>query len=273
LLPGIGGKSIAKKLNQQRGYTALHEPQPSEFTGDDAALYCRMQTAHRTGQPILEPNSAIPFAALPYPRYYFDFEGIDLPVPRWVGVRPYEQIPFQWSCHIERTPGVFEHVEFLDLSGDDPSTPCIERMLEAIPPEGPGPIFVYFQTYEAGRLRELADRHTQYRLQVDKYLARIVDLHPIVRDNYYHPAMRGSFSIKVVVPTIAPDLDYKKLDEVTDGTAAQVAYLYAALDPQTNLARKTDLRDRLLAYCKQDTWAMVELAYFLQRRARPHPSA
>jgi Domain of unknown function(DUF2779) len=272
LLPGIGGKSLAKKLNQQCGYTALHEPQPSEFTGDDAALYCRMQTAHRTDQPVLELGSAAPFAALPYPRYYFDFEGIDLPVPRWIGVRPYEQIPFQWSCHIERTPGVFEHVEFLDLSGDDPSIPCIERMLETIPPDCPGPIFVYYQTYEAGRLRELADRHPQYRMQVDQYLLRVVDLHPIVRDNYYHPAMRGSFSIKAVLPTVAPDLDYGNLDEVTDGTAAQVAYLYAALDPHTTLARKAELRERLLIYCKQDTWAMVEVAYFMQRSSRlPQP--
>ena len=269
LLPGIGGKSAAKKLSQQRGYTALHEPQPSEFTGDDAALYCRMQTAHRTGQPVLEPASAAPLAALPYPRYYFDFEGIDLPVPRWVGVRPYEQIPFQWSCHIERTPGVFEHVEFLDLSGDDPSIPCFDRMLEAIPPDGPGPIFVYYQTYEAGRLRELADRHPQYRVQVDQYLARMVDLHPIVRDNYYHPAMRGSFSIKAVLPTIAPNLDYKYLGEIADGTAAQVAYLYAALDPQTTTARKAEIREHLLIYCKQDTRAMVEVAYLLQKMPRP----
>jgi len=269
LLPGIGGKSTAKKLNQQRGYTALHEPQPSEFTGDDAALYCRMQTAHRTGLPVLEPGSGSRFAVLPYPRYYFDFEGIDLPVPRWVGVRPYEQIPFQWSCHIERTAGVFEHVEFLDLSGDDPSIPCIERMIDAIPPDSPGPIFVYFQTYEAGRLRELADRHPQYRLQLDQYLARIVDLHPIVRANYYHPSMQGSFSIKTVLPTIAPDLCYENLLEVTDGTAAQVAYLYAALDPHTPPARKVELRERLLIYCKQDTWAMVEVAYLLQGLPRP----
>jgi len=265
LLPGIGGKSTARKLNQQRGYTALHEPQPSEFTGDDAGLYCRMQTAHRTGLPVLEPGSAAPLTGLPYPRYYFDFEGIDPPVPRWVGARPYEQIPFQWSCHIERTPGVFEHVEFLDLSGNDPSIRCIERMIEAIPPNGPGPIFVYYETYEAGRLRELADRHSQYRMQVDQYLGRLFDLHPIVRDNYYHPAMRGSFSIKAVLPTIAPDLDYKNLDVVADGTGAQVAYLYAALDPQTTPARKAELRDHLLIYCKLDTRAMVEVAYFLQR--------
>jgi hypothetical protein len=271
LLPGSAGKNLARKLSERRGYTALHEPQPSELTGSDAALFCRMQMAHRTGQPILEPGCAAPFAALPYPRYYFDFEGIDLPVPRWAGVRPYEQIPFQWSCHIERAPGVFEHVEFLDLSGNDPSIPCIERMLEAMPPDGPGRIFVYFQTYEAGRLRELAERHPQYRSQVDQYLARIVDLHPIVRDNYYHPAMRGSFSIKAVLPTIAPDLAYENLDEVADGIGAQVAYLYAALDPPTTPARKAELRDRLLIYCMQDTWAMVEVAYFLQHLPRPTP--
>ena len=191
-----------------------------------------MQLAHRTGQPVLEPGSAAPFAALPYPRYYFDFEGIDLPVPRWIGVRPYEQIPFQWSCHIEGIPGVFEHFAFLDLSSEDPSVPCIEQMIELIPPNGPGPILVYYETYEAGRLRELADRHPRYRAQVDHYISRLVDLHPIVQDNYYHPAMRGSFSIKAVLPTIAPDLDYENLAKVMDGTAAQVAYLYAALDPQ-----------------------------------------
>jgi len=184
-------------------------------------------------------------------------------------VRPYEQIPFQWSCHIERAQGIFEHIEFLDLSGNDPSIPCIERMIAAIPPDDTGPIFVYYQTYEAGRLRELAERHPQYRARVDQYLARLVDLHPIVRANYYHPAMRGSFSIKAVLPTIAPDLNYEALDEVTDGTAAQVAYLYAALDPQTTLERKTELCARLLIYCKQDTWAMVEVAYFLLRLGRP----
>ena len=85
--------------------------------------------------------------------------------------------------------------------------------------------------------------------------------------------MRGSFSIKAVLPTSAPDLGYDKLDEVTGGTAAQVAYLYAALDPTTTPERKAEIRDRLLIYCKQDTWAMVEVAYFVEGKPRPlHPS-
>ena len=41
--------------------------------GFRAALYERMQRAHRTGEPILEPHSGAVLAALPYPRYYFDF--------------------------------------------------------------------------------------------------------------------------------------------------------------------------------------------------------
>jgi hypothetical protein len=228
-----------------------------------------MQTAHRTGDAILEWDSAAALEGLPYPRHYFDFEGIDLPVPHWPGVRPYEQIPFQWSCHIESAPGVFRHAEFLDLSGGDPSIPCVQHMLETISPDGLGPIFVYFQTYEEGRLKELAQRHPQYAADLNRYIERLVDLHPLVRKHYYHPAMRGSFSIKRVLPTIAPDLDYAALGEVSDGIAAQVAYLYAAFDQETSVERKQALRESLLIYCKQDTWAMVEVAYHLQRKGRP----
>ena len=270
LLPGSGGKGLARRLTSQRGYTSLLDPKPGEFTGSDAILFQRMQIAHRTGKAILEPQSAAAFATLPYPRYYFDFEGIDLAVPLWVGVRPYEQIPFQWSCHIEAVPGRFEHAEFLDLSGTDPSVACIQRMIEVIPPESAGPIFVYYQVYERGRLRDLAERHPEYAGPINQYIRRLVDLHPMTRANYYHPAMRGSFSIKTVLPTIAPDLDYTALNEVQDGTGAQVAYLFAALEPTTTPKRKEELRHHLLAYCKRDTWAMVELSYFLHASARPN---
>jgi hypothetical protein len=269
LLPGSAGKELAKKLRAQRGYTSILDPKPEEFAGNAAALYERMQRAHRTGEPILEPGSGDVLAALPYPRYYFDFEGIDLSVPRWTGVRPYEHIPFQWSCHIEERPGHFSHSEFLDLSGDDPSIPCIEHMLKVMPPTGVGPILVFHKTYEATRLKELAARHPGYATSIDRYLDRIVDLRPLVEAGYYHPAMRGSFSIKAILPTVAPDLDYGELDEVQHGTAAQVAYLYAALEPTTTPTRREALRRELLRYCRLDTWAMVEVAHFLERRPRP----
>jgi uncharacterized protein DUF2779 len=269
LLPGSAGKGLAKKLRAQHGYTSILDPRPEELTGKSAALYGRMQRAHRSGEPILEPDSGAVLAALPYPRYYFDFEGIDLSVPRWAGVRPYEHIPFQWSCHIEERSGHFSHAEFLDLSGDDPSIPCVEMMLGIMPPAGNGPILVFHKTYEATRLKELAERHPEYAEPIALYLDRIVDLRPLVEASYYHPAMKGSFSIKAILPTIAPELDYGELDEVQHGTAAQVAYLFAALETTTTPARHEALRRDLLRYCRLDTWAMVEVAHFLERRPRP----
>ncbi len=269
LLPGTAGKSLARKLQAARGYVSLLEPQPDELTGKEAPLYRRMQAAHRSGSAVLEAGSDEGLRVLPYPRYFFDFEAIDLPVPRWKGVRPYEHIPFQWSCHIERLPGEFEHAEFLDLTGNDPSLDCIESMREVIDPDDGGPIFVYYATYERLRLQELAERHPEHAALMQTYIDRLVDLRPMVRDHFYHPRMQGSFSIKDVLPVVAPDLNYGELEEVQEGTAAQVAYLYAALDPATTPERKADLDAKLRKYCRQDTWAMVEVAHLLAREGRP----
>jgi hypothetical protein len=54
--------------------------------------------------------------------------------------------------------------------------------------------------------------------------------------------MQGSFSIKNILPFITPDFEYTELDEVQEGTAAQVAYLFAALDPHTTPAQKAQPR-------------------------------
>ena len=74
--------------------------------------------------------------------------------------------------------------------------------------------------------------------------------------------MLGSWSIKAVIPTVAPELDYKALEEVQEGMGAQRAYL-EAIDAETSAERKAYLRQRLLEYCKYDTLAMVRLVEFL----------
>jgi CRISPR/Cas system-associated exonuclease Cas4 (RecB family) len=269
LLPDLAGKNLARKLRETKGYESLLDPAPEEFTGKQAPLFQRMQAAHRSGQAILSPGSDDIMQAYPYPRYYFDFEGIDLAIPLWPGTKVYDQIPFQWSCHIETAPGVFTHAEFLQLNGDDPSLPCIAQMRSSINPADNGPIFVYSAAYESRLLKELAVRHPEHATLLEGYIGRLVDLLPIVKNHFYHPQMRGSFSIKKVLPAIAPDLNYDELDEVKEGTGAQVAYLEAALDPETTHERKADLDKKLRIYCRQDTWAMVEVAYFLEKKTRP----
>jgi hypothetical protein len=269
LLPGIAGKALARKLRETKGYTSILEPTEEELAGKYEALFRRIQKAHKTGKPVFEPRAAALINALGYPRYFFDFEGIDFPVPQWQGFRPYEHAPFQWSCHIERSPGEFEHAEFLDLSGNDPSLACVEEMRRVINAYDAGPLIVYNANYERLRLDDLAIRHPLHGELMQTFIGRLVDLLPIVQDHFYHPAMKGSFSIKSVLPVIAPDLDYGKLDEVQEGTAAQVAYLLATKEPRTTPERRRDLDRKLRTYCRQDTWAMVEVAYFLAGVSRP----
>lgn len=269
LLPDSAGKKLAKKLRDTFGFESILDPQPDQLTGKQSPLYRRIQECHRTGLPYLSPTSGDGLKDLPYPRYYFDFEGIDLAIPVWEGVRPYEQIPFQWSCHIETAPGVFTLKEFLDLSGDDPSFGCIEHLRAAIDLTDGGPILVYFATYERGRFQELAERHPSFADDAEILISRMVDLLPEVKNNFYHPAMVGSFSIKKVLPVMAPDMNYGGLEEVQDGIGAQLAYIRAALSQECTPQEKAQTELNARIYCRQDTWAMVEVAYFLQQLPRP----
>lgn len=269
-LPDRCGKLLAAKLSEM-GFTNLVDVPPSKLTGSSpnkTALYRRIRMAHATGQAIIEAGVAQVIDGLSYPRYFFDFEGIDLVIPVWKGMHSMEQVTFQWSCHIQRTPGgEFEHHEFLDLSGDDPTLSCLESMAKIMPDDAKGSILVFYATYERCRMLEMAARHPSRERRVKGWIARMVDLHPIVKENYYHPIMAGSFSIKKVLKAMAPELDYENLDGVKNGTDAQLAYLDAARNPGITPARKSKVETNMLRYCSQDTWANSLVAKELSESA------
>ncbi|MEO8121151.1 MAG: DUF2779 domain-containing protein [Rhodoferax sp.] len=221
----------------------------------------RIQRVSQTGVAELTREAADILSELPYPRYYLDFETINLAVPRWALTSPYStQVPFQWSCHTEHAPGQLQHAMFLDVSGDDPRRACAETMIATLGTDGP--VFVYFQAFEKGRIAELAALFSDLAPALHTINERIVDLLPLARVSYYHPAMRGSWSIKAVLPTIAPELDYTELT-VGDGGAAQDAYR-EILHPATPDLRKQVMTQGLRDYCTLDTLAMVRLAWFLE---------
>lgn len=223
----------------------------------------RIQRVSQTGVAELTRKAADILTELPYPRYYLDFETINLAVPHWAHTSPYRtQVPFQWSCHTEQDWGQLSHAMFLDVSGQDPRRACAETMIAAL--GHTGPVFVYFQAFEKGRIAELAALFPDLAPALLAINERIVDLLPLARISYYHPAMRGSWSIKAVLPTIAPELDYTKL-AVGDGGAAQDAYR-EILHSATPDERKQVLTQGLRDYCTLDTQAMVRLAWFLQGR-------
>jgi hypothetical protein len=197
------------------------------------------------------------------PAYFLDFETIYFAVPIWKGTRPYQQIPFQFSVHRISQKGELTHEAFLDLSGDDPSRKLAEALINAC--GDAGPVFVYNAAFELGRIKELADRYPELQRPLRAINARIFDLLKVAEQYYYNPIQQGSWSIKSVLPAIAPDLSYEALDGVQDGRMAMEAYL-KAVHQQTSQTRKDEIREQLLAYCCLDTFAMVRLwEYFVGR--------
>ncbi len=252
-LPRIGGKAV--KLREQ-GYADIRDI-PDGILGNETQEWVRRVTI--AGQPELRPAAGAAMSELGYPRHYLDFETIAFAVPVWKGTRPYQQIPFQWSCHVEQEGGLVSHHEFLDLTGNDPRRPFAEALIQSTGEAGP--VLVYNQSFEERIIRDLAAQFDDLAPQLLAIAGRIVDLLPIARNNYYHPDMRGSWSIKSVLPTIDSSLDYSQLIGVQHGVQAQQAYA-EAIDPRTDEEHRVQLGENLLAYCQRDTEAMMALAWF-----------
>lgn len=195
------------------------------------------------------------------PAYFLDFESVNPAVPIWKGTRPYQQVAFQFSVQRLEADGRVVASDFLDLSGADPSRPLAEALIAACGERGA--VYAYNASFERSRIRELAERFPGLGRGLEAIVARLVDLEPIARGHYYHPSQQGSWSLKAVLPAIAPDMDYATLEGVQGGTEASAAYL-EAIHPSTSAARKAEIERQLLAYCRQDTLALVRVLAHLR---------
>lgn len=249
VLPRAG--ALVERL-KEAGYRDIREVPDDVLPNPLHQLIARTT---RDGTSFVSADLPHILADIPYPRYYLDFETISFVIPRWLGTRPFQMLPFQFSCHRESASGALDHEAFLDLSGESPLAAFVERVLDAVGSEGP--VLVWNKGFEATRLKELAAMFPQKRAALFRVVDRMLDLLPIYRAYYYHPDMLGSWSIKAVLPTVAPDLAYDDL-AVGDGGEAQSAYL-EAINPETPPGRREELRRQLLIYCERDTYAMVRL--------------
>lgn len=200
--------------------------------------------------------------SLEYPLYFLDFETFSTAIPLYEGVRPYQRIPFQYSIHILDTidsqPG---HYDFLAEGAEDPREELLLNLKKKI--NKTGSIIVYYESFERGVLKELAEAFPDYSQWIDSILTRIVDLYkPFGNFHYYHSSQKGSASIKNVLPAIT-DLSYKGMD-IADGMAASGYFLYICGNYDINESRPAKeevekVRKSLIKYCGMDTGGMIHI--------------
>lgn len=198
--------------------------------------------------------------SLRYPLYFIDYETCQHAIPEFVGTKPYQQIPFQYSLHIIPEEGApMEHREFLSEIGDENMIRTFaESMIRDMPDDGS--IIVYNKGFESSRNREIGEMYPDLAGEMERINANIVDLMvPFKSRDYYTKEMQGSYSIKYVLPALYPDdpeLDYHNLPVVHNGGEASEAFL--SLKDKTP-EEQAEIRDGLLKYCELDTLAMVKI--------------
>ncbi len=188
------------------------------------------------------------------PVHHLDFETFAPAIPRFAGTRPYDPIPFLFSVHTERGCAPPVHRDYLHTRDDDPRPELADHLLEAVGSEG---TICTYSNYERQVLRGLAAALPDRANVLRGLEARLFDLLPIVRNGYYHPDFRGSFSIKSVLPALVPGLGYGDLP-IADGQAAAAMY-QKALKSAASRERQRAFGN-LRAYCERDTLALVELS-------------
>ncbi|MBR9859988.1 DUF2779 domain-containing protein [bacterium] len=234
----------------------LIEDIPFDINLSDAQQIQR--DAELTSKPYINQDGITNFLqTLTYPIYHFDFETIMPAVPMFDNSRTYQQIPFQYSVHIQQQPnGDCEHCEYLAPSGGgDPREELIQAMLKDLGTEGT--ILAYHSSFEVSRINELARDFPQYREPLDALVPRVEDLEiPFRRKYYYTKEMQGRSSIKKVLPALIPELSYSNLEIQEGGTASST---FLTMVQGTFEGDIEGTRRALLEYCKMDTRAMVEI--------------
>ena len=159
-----------------------------------------------------------------FPLHFIDFETSTVALPFTEGRRPYEQVAFQFSHHQMEADGTVSHVgqTIIDGAGVFPNFEFVRKLKSELSKDD-GTIFrysnhentilvsIYFQlqaSSESDRVElcEFIQSITQLKEKKSVFIWKgarnMVDLCQVVKDYYYNPLMKGSNSIKAVLPAI-----------------------------------------------------------------------
>ena len=189
-----------------------------------------------------------------YPIYFLDFETYMSAIPEFDNSRPYQQIPFQFSLYYKETKDSDAvPVSFLADAAGDPRRAFAENLISHT--KNPGQIVVYNAGFEKSRINELARDFPEFAEKLNDINSHIIDLmEPFRMKAYYKPSMRGSYSMKNVLPAINSKYSYENLN-VKEGSQASCEFL--RMRGIENIVEIEQIRKNLINYCNQDTFGMI----------------
>jgi hypothetical protein len=226
---------------------------PEDFELTDTQK--RVSDSVRSDQPFIGDDLKSELEAISKPCYYLDFESVMTAFPLYKGVAPFAQLPTQYSIHRCESPGqILAHSEYIADPQKDSRRELAERLIHDFRDEGD--ILVYSH-FEKRIINELVPECPNLRSELQALASRLVNLEAIIKRNYYHPRFHGRTSIKKTLPVLVPGMSYDAL-QIADGDCASAEFAFCAMGKYDD-QKVNSIKEQLLAYCKQDTLAMVKL--------------
>ncbi|MBI2448431.1 DUF2779 domain-containing protein [Candidatus Microgenomates bacterium] len=196
-------------------------------------------------------------ASLEYPLYFIDYETFGGAVPLFDGLRPYENIPFQYSLHVIEAPNAeAKHYEFLEKEYKDPTKDLYESLNNIVGEKGT--FISWNMSFEKSCNTGIASRNPEYKEFFEGMNERMFDLMMIFKNGYVaDKGFKASASLKKVLPVMVPHLSYKELN-IQEGGTASVSW-FTLTDEKVDKEEREHLYQDMLKYCELDTLAMVEI--------------
>lgn len=247
-LPRVSKQKL-KKLDDD-GRLAIEDVTEADVTATQLPVW----KALVTGEAQIDRGEVEGFMdGLEWPLWFYDYETVASAVPTSPGHQPHISIPVQFSVHRLDEDGTLEHFEFLSEQPgqEDELIAALKNVIGSS-----GTLLAWNMSTEKSlneRLAKLRPASKDFLLDLN---ARTVDLMEIFKRGWVEPRFEGSTSIKKVLPVMVPELSYAD-EDVHDGTGAILAW--REMVETDNQERRDDLKRQLLAYCKLDTLAMVEI--------------
>ena len=257
IFPGSKADIIAKEIGSYDIADLPEELYPRDNKKIDVASFAQ-------GCEHVDRESLRSFLdQLKYPLYYLDYETIGPAIPLFDGTKAYDQIPFQFSLHVQREQGgQLAHFEYLHKKTEDPRRAVAGALIDLCSNEGS--IVVYNQSFEESCNKKMAAALPEYEEGLLQINERMVDLLLPFRNRWlYHPYQESSASIKSVLPAFS-GLDYDSMN-IADGAEASIQY-QSFLEGKLSEAELEQLWVNLSTYCALDTKAMAELIDVLNNK-------
>ena len=214
--------------------------------------------AHKTNKRHMNVAKIKEFINLfKFPLYFLDYETLGSVIPPFDGLKPYQQLPFQYSLHILETPKAkLLHKEYLHAENSDPTLPLIKQLKKDIGTSGT--VIVWNESFEKTCNDLMGSLQSDYSEFLSSVNERIKDLMmPFAKGWFVDKEFMGSASLKKVLPVLVSELSYHHLD-IQEGGTAQSIWMETFLNGG-NIEQKDEIINNLREYCQLDTLAMVEI--------------